>query len=806
MYALGTRPLAHDAAGNYLVAFMCDEWPDQFAICTQPVSSSGALNGDVVKVHGASTNSGAPDLAYYPQRDEYLIVWGEDYGGNCDWIYTQRVAPDGSARGARGGFSACLDGPYGPHVAYQPLTQQYVVVWTYNAVDDWDAAGRLIEADGTLLGGTFQLEATLENQTDVTLSRQGPDGDLLVVYGDDRTGTADIYGERYRPPLPSFTATPGSGLAPLTVVFTDTSTAPNGSSGWAWDFGDTGTSSVQHPTHTYTALGTYGVTLTLYSNTGAGRTTRSVTVTTPVGAQFSATPITGTRPTTVTFSDLSTSNSGAITSWWWDFGDGYTSTQQNPIHFYALPGVYDVTLTASTGTYSDTERKQDYIIIGPQHRAVINYTYDGLYRLTKANSTGAMTTTFEYAYDPVGNRTAQTATITSTVVTAYQYDAANRLASVNGQAYTWDDNGNLVNDGAKTYTYNQANRLTDLTQGATTFQFNYNGDGARLRQIIAGVSTTYTQDLVAPLPVVLQAKTGANTTKYVYALGTRPLAHAERGTAWEYLLADALGSVRQIVDADGNVTLAESYEPYGNVLSSTGTASSIFAYAGEQLDTYIKLLFLRARYYSPETGGFLSKDVWQGDYTRPQSFNGWSYVEGNPINWTDPTGQSPEWPPTELLSVQVLRPNILESAARHNTSLTNMDNNSFAALMAAILHWEGRLFGNLKPADQQRRDRWGDYAFIATGWDATTGIANIRPSVALEVLQAGYVIKGGRDYKTVLWLAALPDINTGNYLYARGGDSCDKLFNAIFYDLQDMNISIEYLAANLQRGADQLPD
>jgi len=113
----------------------------------------------------------------------------------------------------------------------------------------------------------------------------------------------------------------------------------------------------------------------------------------------------------------------------------------------------------------------------------------------------------------------------------------------------------------------------------------------------------------------------------------------QRGTAWEYLLADALGSVRQIVDANGNVTLAESYEPYGSVLTINGTASSIFGYAGEQIDTYIKLLFLRARYYSPETARFLSKDMWQGDYTRPQSLNAWMYVEGDPINHVDPAGQ-----------------------------------------------------------------------------------------------------------------------------------------------------------------------
>ncbi len=87
--------------------------------------------------------------------------------------------------------------------------------------------------------------------------------------------------------------------------------------------------------------------------------------------------------------------------------------------------------------------------------------------------------------------------------------------------------------------------------------------------------------LLAP---TLQAKTGTATTQYLYALGTRPL--AQNGGAWEYLLPDALESVRQIVDANGNITLAKSYEPYGTVLTSTGTASSIFGYTGQQLDSY----------------------------------------------------------------------------------------------------------------------------------------------------------------------------------------------------------------------------
>ncbi len=86
------------------------------------------------------------------------------------------------------------------------------------------------------------------------------------------------------------------------------------------------------------------------------------------------------------------------------------------------------------------------------------------------------------------------------------------------------------------------------------------------------------------------------------------------------------------------MTLAESYEPYGSVLTSTGTASSIFGYAGEQLDT-TGLIYLRARYMNPRLGIFLARDPWEGDVLRPGSMNGFNYVEGNPVNAVDPSGK-----------------------------------------------------------------------------------------------------------------------------------------------------------------------
>ena len=95
------------------------------------------------------------------------------------------------------------------------------------------------------------------------------------------------------------------------------------------------------------------------------------------------------------------------------------------------------------------------------------------------------------------------------------------------------------------------------------------------------------------------------TTKYLYAMGTRPL--AQNSTAWEYLLPDALGSVRQIANASGYIIRTQDYEPYGSPLNGSGSASSMYGFTGEERDTYIKLLFVRMMYYSSESRKFVRR-------------------------------------------------------------------------------------------------------------------------------------------------------------------------------------------------------
>jgi RHS repeat-associated protein len=140
------------------------------------------------------------------------------------------------------------------------------------------------------------------------------------------------------------------------------------------------------------------------------------------------------------------------------------------------------------------------------------------------------------------------------------------------------------------------------------------------------MTTNYTLDLAAGLTQVLEE--GTNT--YLYGMGRIAQQNA---TGTEYFLTHALGSVRQLVDADGELLLAESYEPYGEGLSGAGSGDTSYGFTGEMTDL-TGLIYLRARYYAPQSGRFLTKDVWPGEYTRPLSLNGWIYGYGNPVNQT----------------------------------------------------------------------------------------------------------------------------------------------------------------------------
>lgn len=147
------------------------------------------------------------------------------------------------------------------------------------------------------------------------------------------------------PPVTSaaFTNTPSSGCYPVDVDFSNES---GNAVSYTWDFGDGTTSVEENPSHTYNEPGVYTITMVAYVDGDCGfndTVTSVITVYDYPVAGFTSTPETPSTFAPVTF----TSTSSGATTWEWEFGDGFTSTEENPSHLYPLAGNYEVCLTVT---------------------------------------------------------------------------------------------------------------------------------------------------------------------------------------------------------------------------------------------------------------------------------------------------------------------------------------------------------------------------------------------------------------------------------------------------------------------------
>jgi len=163
-------------------------------------------------------------------------------------------------------------------------------------------------------------------------------------------------------PVADFTGSPTSGTSPLIVNFRDTSQGGT-ITAWSWNFGDSGTSNLENPTHAYTSAGTFTVSLTATGPGGSNTKTKTNYITTapaaPV-ANFFGLPTSGPAPLTVNFTDKTT---GAVTGWSWNFGEVGGSNAQNPSHVYNSNGTYTVELIVSNAGGSDELTKTSYITV-----------------------------------------------------------------------------------------------------------------------------------------------------------------------------------------------------------------------------------------------------------------------------------------------------------------------------------------------------------------------------------------------------------------------------------------------------------
>ncbi len=174
-----------------------------------------------------------------------------------------------------------------------------------------------------------------------------------------------------QPPTANFT----SSCSALSCNFTSTSSDPDGSiASYSWTFGDGGTSTAQNPSHSYTAAGSYTVSLRVTDNQGAQSTTTSKTVTVTAPNQPPTANFTSScSGLTCSFTSTSSDPDGSIASYSWTFGDGATSTAQNPSHTYAAGGSYTVGLrvTDNQGAQSTTTSKT-VTVTAPNSPPVVN--------------------------------------------------------------------------------------------------------------------------------------------------------------------------------------------------------------------------------------------------------------------------------------------------------------------------------------------------------------------------------------------------------------------------------------------------
>jgi len=165
------------------------------------------------------------------------------------------------------------------------------------------------------------------------------------------------------------------------------------------------------------------------------------------------------------------------------------------------------------------------------------------------------------------------------VESAYTYDDADRLTSVDPPAaspvaYTWDDNGNLTDRGTDEFLWDFEDRLVEATVDSVTTTFEYRGDGLRDSRTVGMTTTTFTWDIAAGIPVVLDD----GTSRYVY--GPSGLVAQTTSADDLYHLADGLGSIMAITDDIGDVVRVYAYDVYGQVTGGSGATPNDSHFAG----------------------------------------------------------------------------------------------------------------------------------------------------------------------------------------------------------------------------------
>ena len=236
-----------------------------------------------------------------------------------------------------------------------------------------------------------------------------------------------------------------------------------------------------------------------------------------------------------------------------------------------------------------------------------------------------------YSYDAVGNRTDHSAVI----------GTGDRPSSFDGYSLTWDHAGRLTqksgNGLTEDYYWSATGRLDSVTARDTTWRFTYDGFGRRIKRGRDGWSAQFLWD-GGRLFMSLSGSGGTLEATYSNLPGLdAPLAQT-RGSSTSYYATDDLGSVEGLFNGSG-VQNQDRYYPWGEPQVASGSVSNPLRYAGLPWNKHTGLSYMRARYYDPGLGRFISEDP----LGLSAGINPYVYAANSPMNATDPTGMDVCW-------------------------------------------------------------------------------------------------------------------------------------------------------------------
>ena len=274
----------------------------------------------------------------------------------------------------------------------------------------------------------------------------------------------------------------------------------------------------------------------------------------------------------------------------------------------------------------------------------ITWGYDNLYRLKaekRFNSSNVITWQAAFTYDGAGNRNSMTV---NTSTTNYTFNALDQLTNAGAVTYNYNGRGDMtkITNGSNitNYTYDAADQLTNVTATGVNATYVYNADGNRVKQTLGSTVTNYLWDEASVYGDVVYEYNGTGGALASYVLGGTGLISQTRGTTTNYFLQDGQGSTRGLTSTGGTVTDTYSYTAFGDLYVSSGTTVNPYRYTGQQFDSLTGLYSLRARYYNPTMGRFLSQDTYPVNVNNPIELNHYVYAANSPINLNDPTGNA----------------------------------------------------------------------------------------------------------------------------------------------------------------------